>query len=83
MWFVFILGCIFQLPLGSATRSFFYIVNFYGVYGSNGLSAVIAARICTSPVDYVMDEVAWAEIQNIRKNIDIVEADIRKRNAYR
>ncbi|EYE90406.1 uncharacterized protein EURHEDRAFT_417473 [Aspergillus ruber CBS 135680] len=29
-----------------------------------------------------LDEVAWAEIQNIRKNIDLVENDIQKRNAY-
>jgi hypothetical protein len=30
-----------------------------------------------------LDDVAWEEIQNIRKNIDLIERDIRKRNAYR
>lgn len=30
-----------------------------------------------------LDETMWAEIQNIRKNIDLVENDIQKRNAYR
>ncbi|EYE90430.1 uncharacterized protein EURHEDRAFT_291626 [Aspergillus ruber CBS 135680] len=30
-----------------------------------------------------LDETAWEEIQSIRKNIDLIERDIRKRNAYR
>jgi hypothetical protein len=30
-----------------------------------------------------LDDAAWEEIQNIRKNIDLIKGDIRKRNTYR
>lgn len=30
-----------------------------------------------------LDETMWREIQNMRKDIDLIESDIRKRNAYR
>jgi hypothetical protein len=38
--------------------------------------------LCTLYHTY-LDDAAWEEIQNIRKNIDLIEGDIRKRNAYR